>query len=151
MPTTRKRPAPGTSPLPSREQLAKDNRTASPEVPQTSTLEWQYPAPNMANSGSNQQYAPNISSFQNNGQIDQDAGSTAQQVARRPFDSVQSLVAPQYDEAAAQGQWTGNGEQTPTGDWPVQYDDLNQQAELAKRDAQSKRKQIPPFIQKLSR
>ena len=32
-----------------------------------------------------------------------------------------------------------------------QYDDLDQRALLAQRDAQSKRKPIPPFVQKLSR
>ena len=32
-----------------------------------------------------------------------------------------------------------------------QYDDLDQRASLAQSDAQSKRKQIPPFVQKLSR
>lgn len=32
-----------------------------------------------------------------------------------------------------------------------QYDDLDQRAIVAQRDAQSKRKQIPPFVQKLSR
>ena len=37
------------------------------------------------------------------------------------------------------------------GGWPNEYDNLDQDAERAKREAQSKRKQIPPFIQKLSR
>ena len=32
-----------------------------------------------------------------------------------------------------------------------QHEDLDQRALLAERDAQSKRKQIPPFVQKLSR
>ena len=32
-----------------------------------------------------------------------------------------------------------------------QDDDLDQRAELAKRETQAKRKQIPPFVQKLSR
>lgn len=40
----------------------------------------------------------------------------------------------------------------PTDDqWQAPYDDLNQRATVAQRDAHSKRKQIPPFIQKLSR
>jgi heat shock transcription factor len=40
------------------------------------------------------------------------------------------------------------------GEWPPvpdEDDDLEQKALMARRDAQSKRKQIPPFVQKLSR
>ena len=47
----------------------------------------------------------------------------------------------------ASGQWNGQGQ----SGWPNGYDQLDQQAETAKAEAQSKRKQIPPFIQKLSR
>ena len=39
---------------------------------------------------------------------------------------------------------------SPKG-YPNQVDDLDQQAQRAKRDAEAKRKQIPPFVQKLSR
>lgn len=35
--------------------------------------------------------------------------------------------------------------------WRNEGDDLDQKALVAKRDAQAKRKQIPPFVQKLSR
>ena len=41
--------------------------------------------------------------------------------------------------------------QVPPQNYPKQEDDLDQQALRAKRDAESKRKQIPPFVQKLSR
>ncbi len=41
-------------------------------------------------------------------------------------------------------------QQSPQG-YPNQEDDLDQQALRAKRDAEAKRKQIPPFVQKLSR
>lgn len=41
--------------------------------------------------------------------------------------------------------------QAPTQGYPNQEDDLDQQALRAKRDAEAKRKQIPPFVQKLSR
>ena len=41
--------------------------------------------------------------------------------------------------------------QAPPQDYPGREDDLNQQALRAKRDAEAKRKQIPPFVQKLSR
>lgn len=41
--------------------------------------------------------------------------------------------------------------QAPPQSYPKQEDDLDQQALRAKRDAEAKRKQIPPFVQKLSR
>ena len=41
--------------------------------------------------------------------------------------------------------------QAPPQGYPSQEDDLDQQALRAKRDAEAKRKQIPPFVQKLSR
>lgn len=45
----------------------------------------------------------------------------------------------------------GNQGQWPEGVEEEDERDLEQRAMLAKRDAQSKRKQIPPFVQKLSR
>lgn len=41
--------------------------------------------------------------------------------------------------------------QAPAQGYPNQEDDLDQQALRAKKDAETKRKQIPPFVQKLSR
>ena len=41
--------------------------------------------------------------------------------------------------------------QAPSQGYPKQEDDLDQQALRAKKDAEAKRKQIPPFVQKLSR
>lgn len=41
--------------------------------------------------------------------------------------------------------------QAPPQGYPNQEDDLDQQALRAKKDAETKRKQIPPFVQKLSR
>ena len=42
--------------------------------------------------------------------------------------------------------------QQPQGQaWVNNGDDLQQKAQVAKRDMQAKRKQIPPFVQKLSR
>lgn len=53
-----------------------------------------------------------------------------------------------------QDQWTG-GAYGGQGNMPSQEEeserDLDMKVALAKRDAQGKRKQIPPFVQKLSR
>jgi heat shock transcription factor len=150
MPATRKRPAPGTSPLPPREQTAKDNRIASPDMAQPNFPGWQYP--NM-NSPSDQN-AVNFSSYQSNGQqispTNQYIPSAAQQLTRRQLNGNQNMVQAQYG-SPSNGQWADNGAQPPGSDWPVQYDDLDQRAEVAKGEATAKRKTIPPFIQKLSR
>jgi len=54
--------------------------------------------------------------------------------------------------APRRGQWDGFPSPTQQ-QWEnvEEEEDLGQKAELAKQDAQSKRKQIPPFVQKLSR
>jgi heat shock transcription factor len=54
--------------------------------------------------------------------------------------------------ASRRGQWDGFPSPTQQ-QWEAVDDDeeLEQKAAIAKKDAQSKRKQIPPFVQKLSR
>ena len=54
--------------------------------------------------------------------------------------------------APRRGQWDGYPSPTQQ-QWETVDDDeeLEQKAALAKKDAQTKRKQIPPFVQKLSR
>ena len=70
--------------------------------------------------------------------------SSGQLVRRNP----NQQLAP----APRRGQW--DGYPSPTQQWENIADDdeeLEQKAALAKKDAQAKRKQIPPFVQKLSR
>jgi heat shock transcription factor len=58
----------------------------------------------------------------------------------------------QLAPAPRRGQWDGYN--SPTQQWETIADDdeeLEQKAAIAKKDAQAKRKQIPPFVQKLSR
>ena len=62
----------------------------------------------------------------------------------------QNLVQTQKLPTIGNGTWDGH--QGALGDdWQTSYDDLDQRAEIAKREVQAKRKHIPPFIQKLSR
>lgn len=61
----------------------------------------------------------------------------------------QTLVTAQ--DYGSGGGWDNGAQMRVQDGWQASYDDLDQRAELAKRDAQGKRKQIPPFIQKLSR
>lgn len=70
--------------------------------------------------------------------------SSGQLVRRNP----NQQLAP----APRRGQW--DGFPSPTQQWENMADDdeeLEQKAAIAKKDAQAKRKQIPPFVQKLSR
>ena len=116
---------------------------------------WQ--AQSMANDGSSYQDPSTYDSYPNNGmsttqQTDMQFTPSAHMLTRRPLN--QNLVAQNYANAG-NGSWNAaenGGGSVPAGDtWPAQYDELDQRAEMAKRDSQSKRKQIPPFIQKLSR
>jgi heat shock transcription factor len=54
--------------------------------------------------------------------------------------------------ASRRGQWDGYPSPTQQQWEPVDDEgELEQKAAMAKKDAQTKRKQIPPFVQKLSR
>ena len=91
-------------------------------------------------------------------QYDQTIGASSTQLARRPINRQLVPTAQRMTQDAS-------------GDWVGQYDDsimdpqsangmmeendnielLEERAAVAKREATSKRKQIPPFVQKLSR
>ncbi|KAL9601647.1 MAG: hypothetical protein Q9219_002367 [cf. Caloplaca sp. 3 TL-2023] len=69
----------------------------------------------------------------------------AQDLAQSPrasYPNGQADTWPLYSEHGTQ--------QLSEGSWGNNADDLDQKALIAKRDAQAKRKQIPPFVQKLS-
>jgi len=53
--------------------------------------------------------------------------------------------------AAQQEQWNGYSTSTMQGSADEDEQELERKVALAKKDAQGKRKQIPPFVQKLSR
>jgi heat shock transcription factor len=72
-----------------------------------------------------------------------DNSTPGQLVRRNPNQQLAARGTPWED-------LDSNGQQG----WPIAEDDdeeLEQKALLAKKDAQAKRKQIPPFVQKLSR
>ena len=46
---------------------------------------------------------------------------------------------------------TNGGGQSNDADWVDDIAELEARAQVAKKEAQSKRKQIPPFVQKLNR
>jgi heat shock transcription factor, other eukaryote len=79
-----------------------------------------------------------------------DAGGGSNQLARRPANQVVSRDGGCGDSNDVHWTEQGNGQRLD-GARDDDIDDLKQRAQVAKREAQSKRKQIPPFIQKLAR
>lgn len=64
----------------------------------------------------------------------------------------QVVTRPRVDSSVQQ--WPDGTAGPPSagdGAWADDIQELEQKAQVAKRDAQAKRKQIPPFVQKLNR
>ena len=79
-------------------------------------------------------------------------GMSTNQLARRLLN--QDLISRSNYSAANNEAWpvlADGGGQSTDGGWINEDDDLERMAEAAKRESQAKRKQIPPFVQKLSR
>lgn len=153
----RKRPAPGASPIPNL-QMQNQAFPAQPQVANDPYMRWNQGAVdntmypdlnyNMAGYGANNvsaaQYQPNLP-----------AAST--QLARRPLNRqlVQTGPRTQYDNSnewslAEDGMFDPNSQNGGLAE-NDSIERLEERAQIAKRDAQSKRKQIPPFVQKLNR
>lgn len=92
-------------------------------------------------------------------QFDASLPGSSTQLARRPINSqlVTTAQRSTYDNGVEP--WTPFGEESimdpqntnGTMEESDSIERLEERAAIAKRDAQSKRKQIPPFVQKLSR
>ena len=160
MPPTnpRKRPAPGSSPAVQTQQMQQQAYTAPT---QADFLRWGQSSDNSGYSDPAAAY--NMNNYGGNTamsqtQYDQSIGAPSTQLARRP---INRQLVPTAQRMT----------QDTSGDWSGQYDDaildpqnangmmeendnielLEERAAVAKREATSKRKQIPPFVQKLSR
>ena len=153
---SRKRPAPGSSPLIQQQypNSPTNINTSALQMPADQNLQWHQPDLSSAPSG----YPEPPRAFGSNmyDGSNQQAGSphmASNQVARRAGNH----------HLISRGNYGGGGDDS----WPLLSDDTLQQsqdptwlnptdaqeqkAQVARRDAQSKRKQIPPFVQKLSR
>jgi len=74
------------------------------------------------------------------------------QLTRRPLNALATRA--RVDESQNNNQWTEDRGGTPQpgeGPWSYDIEELEQKAQVAKKEAQGKRKQIPPFVQKLNR
>jgi heat shock transcription factor, other eukaryote len=109
--------------------------------------------PNYANPYNINSFSANVASGP---QFQQAVPAPSTQLARRPinrqvvpartaFESANDPWGPFGDDGLLDGQNSTGMEETDS------IELLEEKALIAKRDAQSKRKQIPPFVQKLSR
>jgi heat shock transcription factor, other eukaryote len=147
---SRKRPAPGTSPPSYQQQMqpAANNYNAVP-IPQLSDeqfLQLGYNAQQPSSFSDASTYNNAANNFGGNG------AQPSNQLTRRPMNQLTNRNRSYNDSNGLQ--WVdsanANGQQLDSA-WNDDIEALEQKAQTAKKIAQEKRKQIPPFVQKLSR
>lgn len=159
MPVTgsRKRPAPGASPLIQQQQPAPAGiDTTSPHMSTDQYLQWHQQ--NIASGTPNfpdpaPSFNSNLYHGMNQSQSMATPTSPSKQIARRP--GSQQMVSRTTFNNVGNDAWPiiseDNLPQPSEQSWLNNNDDLEQRAQIARRETQAKRKQIPPFVQKLSR
>lgn len=150
---SRKRPAPGASPVVHTQMgpISNYSPTQGTHLSNDQFLQWgQNPSPAAVNPAA----FPDLNSFNAAYPPAQDAaGATtpaSTQLARRPMSQIVSRNRG-YDQPPTPLMEHGGGGVGDAGGWGESLAELQQRALIAKREAQAKRKQIPPFVQKLSR
>lgn len=147
--SSRKRPAPGTSPPVSQPMVSVPGfQNSNTQLSNDQYLPWSHDS-----SAPVAPYALDASGTYNPGQyqVNQDMSSSTQ-LARRPMNQLvrnnrgyeqppPPPPAPSLSDPAPSNDAWGEGESLA---------ELQQRALIAKREAQAKRRQIPPFVQKLS-
>ena len=151
---SRKRPAPGSSPISQNQMQMPMNYNASPpQQPNDQFLNWGtdlsvHGLPNYSDPSAS--FGPVIYNTMAPQGISSEGSN---QLARRP--AGQHMVARGPYNAGGNEVWNGatdNSTQQPAEEtWNNDDTALAQRALVAKREAQAKRKSIPPFVQKLSR
>lgn len=142
---SRKRPAPGTSPLPQPTQPLADPN-ANSQISSNQYLPW-----NSSNEPPASPSYPDPATAYSSQAASQQPSSTSQLTRREPTLSAADST-PNHNGSADMWSYPGSGvQQTGETAWRNSSDDLDQKALAAQRAAQGKRKQIPPFVQKLSR
>ncbi|KAE8354571.1 hypothetical protein BDV28DRAFT_78004 [Aspergillus coremiiformis] len=151
--TTRKRPAPGTSPIvhPQLGPIPSYPQNSGSQLSNDQFLQW---GQNTSSNGVSSPSYPDASSYgataYTSGQDVPASTTTAStQLARR--ETPNQLVGRNrgYEQTTTPTSDHGSNTGEPGG-WGESLDQLYQRALVAKREVQAKRKQIPPFVQKLS-
>lgn len=148
---SRKRPAPGASPLVQQnmgpqqqyqyQQMPDNPDFSNFDFTNTFPTDQTFTDPSLADANNNFATAFNASQPQTYGNIAQAPSTDLVRRARN------QQLAPQ---SGYQEQWNG-GMGNTTNPEDDDIEELKRRAEIAKNEARGKRKQIPPFVQKLSR
>lgn len=151
---TRKRPAPGTTPA-THPQMASVPNYANPgsQLSNDQFLQWgQNPSTNAINTAAlTDSSTYNQQAYPTNQEL---SAAASNQLARRQQSSQQLVSRNRGYEQAPTAYPDHNATVGPPGEsgaWGESLEELYQRAQVAKRESQAKRKQIPPFVQKLSR
>ncbi|KAH8697796.1 putative heat shock transcription factor Hsf1 [Talaromyces proteolyticus] len=142
--SSRKRPAPGTSPAIHAPMGTIPNYTdPNTQLSDDQFLQWGQDAPAVTPAYPVDSAGYNAMPFTANQDIASAGVTQSNQIARRPMNQLinrnrtyEQTTPPLTDQN------TGDG-------WGESVAELEQRALVAKREAQAKRKQIPPFVQKL--
>ncbi|KAJ5181355.1 Heat shock factor (HSF)-type DNA-binding [Penicillium cf. griseofulvum] len=152
---TRKRPAPGTVPPvhPQMNPVPNFPTTASPgsQLSNDQFLQWgQNPPANAINTSAFSDPSYNPASFVPPPDVSAPAATASNQLARRQANQMVSRNRGYEQPPASYVENSGNNGNGESGAWGESLEELYRRALTAKRDSQAKRKQIPPFVQKLS-
>jgi len=147
---SRKRPAPGTTPpgfsqQPQQMQNGFEN-TVQPPMTDDQFLNWGTDGPNSSAYNNPQMY-----NLPQNPYPAQSPTRNSNQLARRPMSQALTRQPTQTNLWMPEQAATPTQQQDSAPAWSDDIDELVARAQIAKRDAQSKRKQIPPFVLKLHR
>lgn len=149
---SRKRPAPGADPVSYPPQISNaasgfPDGLAQP-LSNDQFLQWGQtgqPGPSFNDNS----YAANANTYPQGNP--QHVPQPSNQLTRRPMTQL-TPARPRADEDGTGWMDASNGgAQGPDAEWGDDIADLEARAQIAKREAQAKRKQIPPFVQKLNR
>lgn len=159
---TRKRQAPGASPVQQAQQQHQQQQPSEldlkSEASQMATDQYlQWHQQHLANSAMSYPDTANDLTTNLFNALNQATPppppAVSNQLARRP--ATHHLVPRTNFANTADDSWPmipEDGMQPPQDQaWRNSNDDLEREAQIARRDTQAKRKQIPPFVQKLSR
>ncbi|OQE26909.1 hypothetical protein PENFLA_c006G00468 [Penicillium flavigenum] len=152
---TRKRPAPGTVPPvhPQMNPVPNFPTTANPgsQLSNDQFLQWgQNPPVNAINTSAFSDSSYNPVGFASPQDVSAPAATASNQLARRQANQVVSRNRGYDQPPASYVENGGNNGSGESGAWGESLEELYRRALTAKRDSQAKRKQIPPFVQKLS-
>ncbi|PYH90117.1 heat shock transcription factor Hsf1 [Aspergillus ellipticus CBS 707.79] len=150
---TRKRPAPGASPSvhPQLNPLSNYPQNTGNQLSNDQFLQWgQNPSPTVSSPSFAEANPYSATAYTSSPDVPAATATASGQLARRQTPTQQLVSRGHgYEQTPTtfSDQGSGSGE---SGGWGESLEDLYQRAMVAKRDSQAKRKQIPPFVQKLS-